>query len=361
MSGSVIYLQNRTHRAGAQTCLARLLCHGGLREWAPVLLCGCPGWLADRVAAAGVRVVRQPFPASRSLPSRLFGNRLFARRVAAALAAQGIRPALIHANDHWEGLLGLAFARQCQVPAVIFLRSPGMTQADYAKYRCGDYDLVLTVGEELRQRAQAWEAHKTIHLVSDGIDRAEFAAPKPWPDAFPSRVLVIGSPLDWKGWADFTAALAILEKAAEWPAWQCDFTGDQPDPARNNLHLEALQRTQCRFLGRVEKFHDLVRGYDLVINPSRMESFGMASVETVAAGVPLLSSRVGVIEQVIRQPEFLFAPHQPASLVAALRTLRQKWPLVSFAAADARERIETCFLVDHAVGKLRQLYGQTTA
>jgi len=64
-----------------------------------------------------------------------------------------------------------------------------------------------------------------------------------------------------------------------------------------------------------------VLGYDLVINPSRMESFGTAAIEVLAAGVPLLSSRTGVIEQVQESAEMLFPPHRPEALASALKNV----------------------------------------
>jgi len=150
---SVLYVQQRPHRAGAQTCLARLLRHPGLRAWRPTLVCSEAGWLAAESARAGVPVLVEPFPGSRSWSARLFRNRAFARRVAHQLSAQGLRPTLIHANDHLEGLLALTLARLCQARSAITLRSSGMTRADYFKYRCSEFDLLTVVGAGTRRRS----------------------------------------------------------------------------------------------------------------------------------------------------------------------------------------------------------------
>lgn len=353
---SVIFLQKRGHRAGAQTCLARLLRHAEMRQWQPVLVCEGEGWLAAEARRAGVTVITTPFPGSRSLAARLWGNAQFARRVQQQLAAAGIRPGIVHANDHWEGLLGLALARDLGVRSAIFLRSPGMTREDYFKYRCREYDLIIAVGDELQQRARGWDAGRDIRLIHDGIEASEHCPPKPKAQAFPNRILVIGSPLDWKGWADLTAALFILQTEGQLPDWQFDFTGDRPDPALNDLKLERLQKGQYKFLGRVEKFRALVREYDLVINPTQQESFGMAAIEVLFAGVPLLSTRTGIIEQALESSQYLVPPRQPQQLAAALKNLLTNWGGIETGVAAAQENIRRKFLVDYGVQKLGAAY-----
>ena len=106
---------------------------------------------------------------------------------------------------------------------------------------------------------------------------------------------------------------------------------------------------------------DLVRGYDLVINPTRMESFGMAAIEVLAAGVPLLSSRTGVIEQVQKREEMLFPPSRPVALAAALQHLLTNWNTVDFGVARAQENIRSRFLIDHTVARIAAAYERLLA
>ena len=353
---SILLVQKRTHRAGAQTCLARLLRHEALRAWHPILVCSQDGWLTETCNNHGIPTVIETFPGSRSIAARWFQNKSFARRTRMHLERLNLKPAIVHANDHWEGLLGLKLAGEMCARSAIFLRSPGMTREDYFKYECHKYDLIAAVGDELQARVKEWDPSRDIHLIHDGICENEFAPPKPKAIAFPEKILVIGSPLDWKGWADVVEALALLEREDIVPDLQLDFTGDAPEPAKNNLGLERLRKGRRIFLGRVEAFRELVLGYDLVINPSRMESFGMAAVEVLALGVPLLSSRTGIIEQIIEQPEFLFSPRQPADLARALRNLIQNWPHLHFYPAQSQQRIREKFMIDRTVENVCAAY-----
>lgn len=356
MAGHVIFLQRRTHRAGAQTCLARLLRHPAMQQWRPVLVCEDDGWLARTCRADGVPVLVNPFPSARTLSGRLWRNQAFAGQVASQLRQHGFTPTLVHANDHWDALLGLALARRLQVPAAVFLRSPGMRTEDYDKYGCREHDLVITVGDELNQRVQYWDPGRGARLIHDGLEAGEQLPPKPKPPRFPDKVLVLGSALDWKGWAHLTEALAQLQAAGQLPPLQWDFTGDLPDPARNNLRLERLTTGQFNFLGRVEQFRELVRQYDLAVQTSWHESFGMAALETLFAGVPLLSTRVGVIEQVLEAPAFLAPPRQPAALAQALRHLMAHWAELDPGVERAQQLIRARFSIDHTVEKLHRAY-----
>ena len=356
MKRTVLFVQNRTHRAGAQTCLARLLRHELIKQWNPVLVCSPGGWLVEECKRIDVPVIEEQFPSSRSLPVRLFGNAIFARRVCARLAERSISPTIIQANDHQEGLLGLEIGERLGAQAAIFLRSPTMTRRDFYKYRCDRYGFISAVGDEFRDRVQSWIQSSDIALIRDGIFADEIGLPKTKPFQVPSRVLVIGSPLGWKGWADLTEALFLLEQGGALPPMQFDFTGVVPDPAENNLKLARLGTARCNFLGRVEAFRDLVLSYDLVINPSRMETFGLAAIEVLAAGVPLLSSRTGVIEQVQENQRLLFIPSSPESLAAALRYVLEHWDRVDFGIARSQELIRERFLIDRTVVQLNAAY-----
>jgi glycosyltransferase involved in cell wall biosynthesis len=140
-----------------------------------------------------------------------------------------------------------------------------------------------------------------------------------------------------------------------------DFTGGRPTESANDLKLGRLRHHRCNFLGRVEAFHNLVRGYDLVINPTRMESFGMAALEVLAAGVPLLSSRTGVIEQIQEQAEILFAPRQPSALAAALKNAILQWDEIDFGVEAAQERIRQRFSIDNTALRVSEAYSRLLA
>lgn len=361
MSNGILFIQKRPHRAGAQTCMARLLAQAEIKALKPVVVISEAGWLSEECERIGVPCLIEPFPSSRALTARMFGNRAWAGRVKKQLEDRSISVGLVHANDHLEGLLGLEASKVLSAKSLMLLRSPGMKESDYHKYRCGEYHRVLCVGEELSEKARKWGAGKEITWVPDGIDPAEFCDIKPVAAAFPSDVLVVGSPLDWKGWGDLADALYVLQEKGVLPELAFHFTGNEPDPARNDLKLERFKGVKFDFMGRQEAFRDLVRKHDLVINPSWHETFGMAAIEVLAAGIPLVSSLSGIMGHIQKDNGFTYPARDVQALADVLENLLQNWSTVDPKLAESQQRIRERFLIEHCVagmaGAYRELIG----
>jgi glycosyltransferase involved in cell wall biosynthesis len=56
-------------------------------------------------------------------------------------------------------------------------------------------------------------------------------------------------------------------------------------------------------LGSRDDVPDLLASFDVFILPTRAETFGIAVVEAMAAGIPVIASRVGAIPEIIPSPE----------------------------------------------------------
>ena len=340
MKRAAVFLQRRGHRAGAQTCLLRLLRQPGIRALEPLVVTGEEGWLSRELQRDGIACLIEEFPSSRSLAGRFFKNKSFARKVAKKLEHHNCT--VIHGNDHLESLLTLELGKALGVPTALFLRSPTMTREDFEKYRCAGHQLVAAVGEDLQAAARAWLPGASVELIHDGLEPGEFLAPKPPPAKFPERILVIGSALDWKGWED---AVRVF---SNFPSLKLCFTGARPAGIAENPNY--------KFLGRVESFRELVRGFDLAVNPSWHESFGMAALEVLAAGVPLFSTRSGVVPQVLTDPRWLAAPRDIGDMAQKLNALAAGWPATALDVAAAQRCIREKFLIGNTAQKLLAAY-----
>jgi len=78
--------------------------------------------------------------------------------------------------------------------------------------------------------------------------------------------------------------------------------GDGPDgPDRHdaeNLCRELGICDDIRFIGKQEQIEEILAVSDLFILPSEYESFGLAALEAMAAGVPLISSNAGGLPEI---------------------------------------------------------------
>src|SRR5581483_8671224 len=118
--------------------------------------------------------------------------------------------------------------------------------------------------------------------------------------------------------------------------------GDGPDRDRAEEEVDrAGLRADVRFLGKVDRVAELLRGADLLLLPSEIESFGLAALEAMACGVPVLASRAGGLPEVVVDGEtgYLLPPGAVAAFaeraIAVLRDPALHARLRSAAAAHA--------------------------
>src|SRR2546428_8897269 len=76
--------------------------------------------------------------------------------------------------------------------------------------------------------------------------------------------------------------------------------GDGPDRGLAEQEVDRLKlRGDVRFLGKVDQVAELLRGGDLFLLPSASESFGLAALEAMACGVPVITTRAGGLPELV--------------------------------------------------------------
>jgi glycosyltransferase involved in cell wall biosynthesis len=355
--GQLLFIQRRSVRAGAQTSLARLLASEPVLALRPAVLYGEDGWLFDLLAERKIPTARVRFPSSRAILTRMRGLGGFAREAVGELERSGIRPAVIVANDHQECPLALALAKRLgNIPVVGLLRSFGLSERDFRKYRCDECASLMPVGETLQQRMAPWTSKTTV-MFQEGFAEAEFHAPVEVSKAFPARWLVLGSEAPGKGFEDFIEALDILACGfPDFPSLQCDFTGSAPPLpgllARPRPH-------HLNFLGRVENIIAVIKDHAIVIHPSRGETFGIAPLEAMLAGVPALASQTGIIPRLGLPQAWVFPPRDPRAIAERMVDLWKNWPPPANHIPRVQQTIRESFHIDKTsrllVGELAKL------
>jgi glycosyltransferase involved in cell wall biosynthesis len=81
--------------------------------------------------------------------------------------------------------------------------------------------------------------------------------------------------------------------------------------------------SSVRFLGSIDPVDPLLRGADLLVQPSHFEALGLSAVEALASGVPVIASAVGgLLDFVIDDDNGkLCPPNDSAALATSLRAL----------------------------------------
>src|SRR5256712_3450566 len=111
--------------------------------------------------------------------------------------------------------------------------------------------------------------------------------------------------------------------------------GDGPERDAAEQESDRLELgDDVRFLGKVDDVAELLRGSDLFLLPSETESFGLAALEAMACGVPVIASAVGGLPEVVTSEETGFL----ASVGAVEAAAAEATPSLSDPVRHARMR-----------------------
>jgi N-acetyl-alpha-D-glucosaminyl L-malate synthase BshA len=135
--------------------------------------------------------------------------------------------------------------------------------------------------------------------------------------------------------------------------------GDGPD--------RALAEQYCRdhgfchavsFIGNLPMVEEVLIGADLFLFASETESFGLAILEAMAAGVPVVAAGVGGVPEVVVDGEtgYLLPVGDVEGMAAAAVALLSDEPRRRAVAAAARRRAVEVFSEEEMVGRYRGIY-----
>jgi 2-deoxystreptamine N-acetyl-D-glucosaminyltransferase/2-deoxystreptamine glucosyltransferase len=180
-----------------------------------------------------------------------------------------------------------------------------------------DAVIALTPSTARQLRADGIPAGR-VHVIPPGYDPALFAraAADPFPGLPRPRVAYLGRLAPQKDVGTLLEAFAYLPSGT-----RLLLVGDGPDRA-------ALQRRAQRFGSRVHfagfvphaAVPAVLQHVDLLVLPSLYEDLSSVLIEAMAAGLPVVATRVGGTADLVRDGVngLLVAPRDPAALAAAI-------------------------------------------
>lgn len=135
--------------------------------------------------------------------------------------------------------------------------------------------------------------------------------------------------------------------------------GDGPERAALAAQGERLGlAAQVDWLGRRDDVGDLLAAADVFVLPSRAEGLGVAALEAMAAGCPVVASRVGGLAEAVidGRTGLLVPPGDAVALGAALEQLLRDPALRARLAAAGPGRVAEGFLAEQMVAAYERLY-----
>lgn len=140
--------------------------------------------------------------------------------------------------------------------------------------------------------------------------------------------------------------------------------GDGPERAAVEARIAAHGiGDRVRLLGRQDHFEALLRACAVFALPSQSESFGLAALEALASGVPVVASAVGGLGEVVRDGVTgrLAAPDDFDGLVDAIAGLLDDPQQRRAMGAAARADVEARFVAGPMVERYEALYRRVAA
>lgn len=229
-------------------------------------------------------------------------------------------------------------------------------------------DRVIAVSDDTKQSVSAYGV-SSVEVVYDGVSLSDFSDDVSAADLHGefgvSRnhfvITSVGSLIPLKGWDTVIEAVPIILEQVPNIIWLIigegrnfpEFRGDYYRALCKELHLEHV----IKFAGRVGNVENYLRSTDLFVHNSQSEGLPLVILEAMAAGLPVISTRVGGIPELIShgQNGILIDPDSPQELsttvVRLLKDPEQLQLLGSKALETARE-----YSVEETVQKVIDVY-----
>jgi glycosyltransferase involved in cell wall biosynthesis len=369
MKHTVVYFTDTTGFGGAEQALLTLMAGLNHEEWRPVLMYHpAPSVvpLIEQAQALGVELWPVPrMPDGREGASRVLQ---FAREVRAR------RPAVFHAHLTWPlackfGLVGAILAR---VPAVVatvhlYLEFPVdlsiLAQQRLLIAKAGRYIAVSHATAQRLTQKLHWPISK-VQVIHNGMvcrslaDRSTSLAHNQRASGERPLVLTVARLDEQKGHQ------YLLEAATHLPEAQFVFAGD--GPLRSTLEVQTRSLgldERVTFLGYRTDIADLLAACDVFVLPSLYEGLPLSVLEAMAAGKPVVATRVGGTAEAVLDGEsgLLVPPADPIALTAAIRSVVNDHALAQRLASVAQQRVEQEFSTENMINQTTAVYAELLA
>jgi glycosyltransferase involved in cell wall biosynthesis len=315
--------------------------------------------------------------ASAGAPVRCFGGRsaagLLVRVPRVATWLRDERVDLLHCHLPLAGVVGRLAARLARVPVVysehnvIERYHPLTRRAHAATWRL--QAAVVAVSEEVAASVRRTMGEAVpVRVVRNGIDVERMAATA-------EEVASARAELGVAGSAPLVGTVAVLREqkrldlwlaaartvADALPAARFAIVGD--GPLRGELEAEAARlgiAGRVTFTGLRPDVRAYHHAFDLFLASSQFEGLPLALLEAMAAGRPVVATRVGGVPEAVDDgvEGLLVPPGDPAALAAAALSLLADPARARALAAAARRRVAADFGVARMARELELLYAE---
>ena len=214
-------------------------------------------------------------------------------------------------------------------------------------------------------RAQNIFAGRRISVVHHGLNLSDYGShgkSSARPEDGLVRVGILGELSPVKGQDVFVRAAAMIagkERGVEFIIAGADHSRDGENRRKLEALIEELDLSdKIRLLGEIESVPDFLSSLDLFVSASSSEAFGIAIVEAMACGVPVIASMTEGAREVIKadQTGRLVPIGDAAALAGAVIDMLNDQPAREMLAANALRDVAERFSLARMVDEIEQVY-----
>jgi glycosyltransferase involved in cell wall biosynthesis len=324
---------------GTERQMVELVTRLDRTRFAPHVACfSAAGPLSSLVAAAGLPVATFPITGGFARPATWsqmlrFGRWCTERRIA-----------ILQTSDFYTNIFALPGAALARVPVRIGGRRELKTEKTVAKlllqraaYAAAHMIVANSAAAAARLGAER-VAPRRVAVVPNGLDASVFSTR---PVTRVRRIVTVANLRPEK------AHDVLLAAAADVVALRPDveFIIAGGGPLREQIEADVRRRglaRHVRLLGHCDDVRGVLAAADLFVLPSRSEAFPNAVLEAMAAGVPVVTTAVGGLLELIEQDRtgMLVPVDDPRALAAAILGLVANPARANALAAEARRTAE---------------------
>ncbi|MDX1645324.1 MAG: N-acetyl-alpha-D-glucosaminyl L-malate synthase BshA [Thermoanaerobaculia bacterium] len=227
-------------------------------------------------------------------------------------------------------------------------------------------DAVTAVSEDLKRATrEQLDIPNEIHVVPNFIEpeRYEHALEHPgagrWAEPGEKILVHISNYRPVKRVLD---VVGVFEHVRRQMKARLLLVGDGPDRPKIEQYCRRCDICDdITFVGNLARVEEILVGADLFLLPSETESFGLAALEAMACGVPVVATDVGGLPEVVRDGRdgLLFPVGEVEAMGAAAVELLQDRPRWQEMSRSARRRALDNFSEDDIVARYRSIYEAT--
>ncbi len=292
-----------------------------------------------------------------------------------------LRPAIVHLNPSLEaksiyreaifrGLISI-FSRRSKVITHIHgwreSLADSLHQGSFFRrvlaYLLSRSDVVIVLATRFKERLESLDlGFEPVRVLPTAVESDLYDQPRD--AASPGlNVLCLSRVVASKGIFDLLEAVpALLDKHAG-RELRFVFAGDGDDLTRLRRQVESLgiaDRVALPGYVRGTSKLDLLRNASIFVLPSHDEGCPVAVLEAMAAGLPVVATRVGALGEILDPGVhgLLVDPHSSDQLRVAIEHLVSNAPIREAMGQANRDRAKEVFDVGHIFCKLESLYDE---